>query len=77
MDQLLLNQGFPLLSILIFLAPGGIPGTVFCPESETFARYWALTVTTAVALLSLTLLSGFDRGTPAFQFAEYHPGYNR
>jgi NADH-quinone oxidoreductase subunit M len=72
MDQLLLNQGLPLLSILIFLPLAGSL-ILFIVRSPEFARYWALAVTSAVALLSLTLLTGFDRGTPAFQFAEYHP----
>jgi NADH-quinone oxidoreductase subunit M len=72
MDQLLLNQGFPLLSTLIFLPLVGSL-VLFFVRHDSFARYWALAITSLVALLSLTLLFGFDRTTAAFQFAEYHP----
>jgi len=72
MDQLLLNQGFPLLSTLIFLPLAGSL-LLFVVRDPHFARYWTLAVTSLVALLSLTLLPKFDRGTAAFQFAEYHP----
>lgn len=72
MDQLLLNQGFPLLSTLIFLPLVGSL-VLFFVRQDSFARYWALAITSLVALLSLALLLGFDRTTAAFQFAEYHP----
>jgi NADH-quinone oxidoreductase subunit M len=65
MDQLLLNQGLPLLSILIFLPLAGSL-ILFIVRSPEFARYWALAVTSAVALLSLTLLTGFDRARRLF-----------
>jgi NADH-quinone oxidoreductase subunit M len=71
MDQLLLNQGFPLLSTLIFLPLAGALLLFFVRDPQ-FARYWTLTITTIVALVSLILPAGFDRDTAAFQFAEYH-----
>jgi NADH-quinone oxidoreductase subunit M len=71
MDQLLINPGFPLLSILIFLPLAGSL-VLFFSTNENFARYWALLVTTVVAILSVTLLLGFDRTTTKFQFAEHH-----
>lgn len=72
MDQLLLNQGFPLLSTLIFLPLAGSL-LLFVVRDPHFARYWTLAVTCLVALLSLSLLPKFDRDTAAFQFVEYHP----
>jgi len=75
MDQLVYNQGFPLLSVLIFLPLAGSL-VLFFVRQASFARYWALGVTSIVALLSLALLFGFDRGTADFQFAEYHPWIN-
>ncbi|MDP3478730.1 MAG: NADH-quinone oxidoreductase subunit M [Desulfoprunum sp.] len=75
MDQLVYNQGFPLLSVLIFLPLAGSL-VLFFVRHASFARYWALAVTSIVALLSLALLFGFDRGTADFQFAEYHPWIN-
>ncbi len=75
MDQLVYNQGFPLLSVLIFLPLAGSL-VLFFVQHASFARYWALAVSSLVALLSLALLFGFDRGTAAFQFAEYHPWIN-
>ncbi len=72
MDQLVYNQGFPLLSVLIFLPLAGSL-VLFFVQNSSFARYWALAVTSIVALLSLTLALGFDRGMVAFQFVEYHP----
>jgi NADH-quinone oxidoreductase subunit M len=71
MDQLLINPGPPLLSILIFLP---IAGALFLllVNNENFARYWTLAVTGIVALLSLPILAGFDRQTTQFQFVEKH-----
>ncbi|WP_419176900.1 NADH-quinone oxidoreductase subunit M [Desulfosediminicola sp.] len=71
MDQLLINQGPPLLSILIFLP---IAGAFFMllVNNEDFARYWTLAVTSLTAVLSLPVLFGFDRSTAVFQFVEKH-----
>jgi len=71
MDQLLINPGPPLLSILIFLP---LAGALFLllVNNENFARYWTLAVTGVAALLSLPVLTGFDRSTAQFQFVEQH-----
>jgi len=71
MDQLLLNPGFPLLSTLIFLPLAGVIPLLII-KNDSFSRYWALAITTAVAVLSLLLITGFDTSTVKFQFAEYH-----
>ena len=71
MDQLLLNPGFPLLSTLIFLPLAGVIPLLIV-KNDSFSRYWTLAVTTAVAVLSLLLITGFDTTTVKFQFAEHH-----
>lgn len=52
MDFLVMNEGFPLLSALIFLPLAGALVTMFLP-SESAGRAWALVVTSANALLSI------------------------
>lgn len=71
MDQLLTNQGPPLLSILIFLPLAGAL-LVLLVNNENFARYWTLAVTGIAALLSMPILIGFDRAATGFQFVEKH-----
>jgi NADH-quinone oxidoreductase subunit M len=72
MDQLLLNNGFPLLSTLIFL-PLCAAFVLLFITGDDVCRYIALLFTGAGGLLSLVLVAGFDRETPLFQFAENHP----
>lgn len=72
MDFLLMNEGFPLLSALIFLPLAGALVAMFLP-SESVARIWALVVTTINALLSISLYTGFNPNTAQFQFGEHHP----
>ena len=72
MNSLIIHNGFPLLSFLIFF-PLGAAFVLFFYNGEKFARYWALTVTTIEAAVSLLLLRGFDPTTVKFQFAEVHP----
>jgi len=72
MDFLLMNQGFPLLSVLIFLPLFGALVAMFVP-SESAARLWSLAITTVTALISLPLYIGFDLTTAKYQFAEHHP----
>lgn len=72
MDFLVMNEGFPLLSVLIFLPLAGALVTMLLP-SESAARAWALVVTSANALLSILLYTDFDAGTAKFQFGEHHP----
>lgn len=71
MDQLLMNTGFPILSVLIFLPLAGALVLLFL-KSDSLCRYFALAITTLVGLLSLNLLTGFDTATAKFQFAEHH-----
>ncbi len=71
MDQLMINQGFPLLSILIFLPLAG--AFILLPfRNDETCKFLSMGVTTLVALLSFLLVAGFDRTTAAFQFAETH-----
>jgi len=71
MDQLLINPGPPLLSILIFLPLAGA-FFLLLVNNENFARYWTLAVTGIAALLSVPVLTGFDRASAQFQFVEKH-----
>ncbi|PID76348.1 MAG: NADH-quinone oxidoreductase subunit M [Deltaproteobacteria bacterium] len=66
------NTGVPILSILIFLPISG-GAVLFFTGSEKFCRCWTLIITSCTALLSLTILPGFDRSTAKYQFAEHHP----
>ena len=72
MNSLIIHNGFPLLSFLIFF-PLGAAFVLLFYDGEKFARYWALTVTSVEAVISLLLLPGFDPATVRFQFAEVHP----
>jgi len=69
MDCLLINEGFPLLSFLIFFPLAGAV-VMFFFSGEKFARLWTLAVTTVEAIVSLMLLTGFDQATTKYQFAE-------
>ncbi len=70
MDQtLILNEGFPILSALIFLPLAGALVMLFI-KNDSFCRFWALGVTSIVALLSISLLCKFDGSITKFQFAE-------
>ena len=64
------NAGFPLLSVLIF-APLLAAAVAALLRSERVLRWWTLACTTAVALLSLRLWTGFVPGTADFQFGEH------
>ena len=72
MDNLIINEGFPLLSFLVFLPlAGAVVMLLF--RGESFARFWTLAVTSVVAICSLPLVSGFDLTTAKYQFSEFHP----
>jgi NADH-quinone oxidoreductase subunit M len=71
MDQLLMNSGFPILSVLIFLPLAGALLLLFV-KNESLCRYLALITTGVVAFLSVQLLIGFDRNSIKFQFVEKH-----
>ncbi len=72
MDVLLLKQGFPLLSFLIFFPLAGALVLLVYPK-ESFAKYWTLAVTVLTAIFSLSLLMGFDPANTKYQFAELYP----
>ncbi|MFW2366222.1 MAG: NADH-quinone oxidoreductase subunit M [Desulforhopalus sp.] len=71
MDQLLLNPGFPILSVLIFLPMVGALVLLFV-KNDALCRNLAMVFTSTVGLLSIMLLFGFDRTTDKFQFVEHH-----
>ncbi len=71
MDQLLINPGFPILSVLIFLPLAGALLLLFI-KNEELCRNITLATTAVVGILSLRLLSGFDKTTDKFQFVEHH-----
>ncbi len=71
MDYLILNEGFPLLSFLIFTPLAGAIVMLFV-TGESFARFWTLGVTSLTALASILLLTGFDTSTDKYQFVEQH-----
>ena len=72
MDVLLINEGFPLLSFLIFFPLAGAMVLLVVPQ-ETFAKLWTLVVTIITAVFSLPLISGFDNTSSKYQFAELYP----
>ncbi len=71
MDQLLIKSTeYPhILSTLIFLPLAGAILLLFI-RNESFARYWALGITTLTAILSIPLVMAFDTTTSSFQFVE-------
>ena len=76
MDQLLINPNYPhILSILIFLPLAGAL-LLFFVQNEYFARYWALGIATLTAILSIPLVSAFDKTSTKFQFAEQYNWIN-
>ena len=64
------TEGLPLLSILIF-TPLAVAAVAALIRSERGLRWWTLAGTSAIALLSLRLWSGFATGTAEFQFVEH------
>jgi NADH-quinone oxidoreductase subunit M len=70
MDQLLFNSDYPyILSTLIFLPLAGALLLLFV-QNASFARYWALGVTTLTAIISIPLLTNFDTNSAKFQFVQ-------
>ena len=69
MDVLVLNQGWPLLSLLVFLPLVGIALLPLLRDNRV-AKIWVLAITVANAVLSLKLYTGFDATTAKYQFAE-------
>jgi len=72
MDCLILNEGFPILSFLIFLPLAGALLLLPC-KSEDSTRWGALAISLLTAIASLPLAAKFERGTALFQFVELHP----
>lgn len=70
MDFLIMNEGFPLLSTLIFLPLAGAFILLFLP-GENVQRIWTMLVTTVTAVISFPLYSGFDSTTAKYQFGEH------
>ena len=71
MDSLIINEGFPLLSFLIFFPLAGAVVMLFF-NGASFARWWTLCITTITAIVSIKLVTGFDLSTHKYQFAEAH-----
>jgi len=69
MDLLVIKEGFPLLSFLIFFPLAGAFVLLFF-RGENFARRWALAITSITAICSIPLLFGFDASSTKYQFAE-------
>ena len=63
------NAGLPLLSVLIFTPLAAAAGAALL-RSDRLLRWWTLLATTAVAVLSVRLWTGFDAGSARFQFLE-------
>jgi NADH-quinone oxidoreductase subunit M len=72
MDFLIMNEGFPILSIVIFLPLAGALIQLFIP-GDNANRIWAMIVTSITAVVSLPLYSRFDLTTHKYQFGEFHP----
>jgi NADH-quinone oxidoreductase subunit M len=75
MDQLLLNTGFPILSVLIFLPLAGALLLLFT-KNDTICKNIALLVTSLVAIISIWLIFGFDKSSAQFQFGEHYSWIN-
>ena len=71
MDFLIMNDGAPWLSILIFLPLAGALVQMLLP-GDNAARLWALAVTLVTAAISLPLYFNFDPNTALYQFGEHH-----
>lgn len=66
-----LNNGFPLLSTLVFLPLLGAIALLFI-RNATLCKYFAFAITSLVALVSLLVLFGFDADKTKFQLAEHY-----
>jgi len=70
MDFLIMNEGFPLLSTIVFLPLAGALVLLFLP-GENVQRIWTMAVTSVTAAISLPLYSRFDLTTAKYQFGEH------
>ena len=64
-------EGLPFLSILIFAPLIAAAFATFLSD-DRLVRWWALGMTTAVAIFSANLYIRFDSSTAVFQFVETH-----
>lgn len=71
MDFLILNNGFPYLSVLVFLPLAGALLLLAMP-GDNACRNWTLIITSITALISLPLYRKFDATTHLYQFGEHH-----
>jgi len=71
MDFLIMNNGTPWLSILIFLPLAGALVQMLLPTGNV-ARLWTLAITVITAAISLPLYFNFDPNTALYQFGEHH-----
>lgn len=69
MDFLIMNDGFPILSTIVFLPLAGALVLLLIP-GDNAARIWATLVSLATAVISLPLYTRFDLTTPQYQFGE-------
>ena len=70
MDFLIINEGFPILSTLVFLPLVGALVLLFLP-GENAQRMWTMIVTVVTAVISIPLYTGFDATTAKYQFGEH------
>jgi NADH-quinone oxidoreductase subunit M len=71
MDFLILNEGFKLLSVLIFLPLAGALVALLINNDDA-SRLWALLVTSVNAFISIFLYSNFNLETVKYQFGEHY-----
>jgi len=74
MDQIIMNQlSYPILSTVIFLPVFGALLILLSRRSwELLTKWIALATSIATFLLSIPLLTEFDKSTHKMQFAEKH-----
>ncbi len=70
MDFLIINDGFPILSTLIFLPLIGALILLVIP-GDNACRLWTMLITVVTALISLPLFFRFDTTTAKYQFGEH------
>ena len=71
MDFLIMQDGAPWLSILIFLPLVGALVQMLLP-GDNVARLWTLAITVVTAIISLPLYFHFDPNTALYQYGEHH-----
>ncbi|MCX8155797.1 MAG: NADH-quinone oxidoreductase subunit M [Verrucomicrobiae bacterium] len=72
MPELIYNNGFPWLSVLIFSPLAALTVLLLLP-GERAQRWWTLLFTSAACVVSWALYFQFNTQTAAFQLVERHP----